>query len=60
MDIDVQQLTLALGTVLMRQRVMPTGRANFWISAAAKLPPDHKGNNPRQITLIRKHLQIKH
>jgi hypothetical protein len=46
--------------MFMRQRMVSTWCANFWISATAKLPPDHERNDPRQVTLVRKHLQIKH
>src|SRR5262249_44410701 len=60
MNVDLEQLLLANRRALVRQRMVPAGRADFRIRAAAELAADHEGDDARQVALISEYLQVEH
>ena len=56
-------MTLAIFSaivLMVRERVVAFRNADLLIGAAAEFAPDHEGDDPREIGLIREHLQIEH
>ena len=55
-----QARNLGRVALMMRQRVMCFGHADFRICASAEFAAEHERDHPRQIALIREYLQIEH